>query len=663
MKTINKLYTDIQDLENFIVKNKIASNENILLQVFTAICDVNFITDLTQSIKELIPHINIIGTTTDGEIIEDKVVTNSTILSFSIFKETKIATFFSYKTNSDYTCAQGLIKQFDKTQIPKVAISFADGLHINGENYLKAFNDYDHNLIIAGGLAGDNATFTGTIVFTEKEVLSKGAVVALLYNNNLQVNTEANFGWESLGKHLTVTKAKDNVVYEIDNIKAADIYAKYLGKEVAEKLPATGIEFPLIIIKDNLRIPRAVLGKNSDDSLVFAGNLSEGDKVTFGYGNVTNILNGGEEVFKDIQSNPAESIFIYSCMARRALMGHSIKNETKKLNTIAPLSGFFTYGEFYNNKFTQNNELLNQTMTILALSESTNIPEQKDSSTIKDRRIKTNQTLKALSHLVAQTSLELEHINSSLESRIKVEIQNSKEKDKQLFQQSRLAQMGEMISMIAHQWRQPLTAISSTANTLSLDILMDNYEKDFFAKQIDNIAGYSQHLSSTIDDFRNFFKQNKERQDTTLEELVDNTLSIISSSLESKSIVLNTNFNSHKTINTYPNELKQVVLNLIKNAEDILLEKKIKNPQITIKTFYDDDYYSLSIADNAGGVPASIIDKIFDPYFTTKSKRDGTGLGLYMSKTIAQEHCGGELMVSNEDDGAIFTIKLKRNHE
>ena len=208
--------------------------------------------------------------------------------------------------------------------------------------------------------------------------------------------------------------------------------------------------------------------------------------------------------------------------------------------------------------------------------------------------------------------------------------------------------------MIAHQWRQPLAAISSTSGGINLKAKLNKLDKDTAIELSSKISNYAQHLSSTIDDFRDFFKTNKEKKETTYDEILKSVLGIIETSITNKDIKLIKEFNSTKTFHTYPNEVKQVVLNLIKNAEDILLEKKIENPTITIET-YDD---ILIVRDNAGGVPEDIIEKIFDPYFSTKTKKDGTGLGLYMSKTIIQEHCGGTLSVSNDKDGAVFKIKL-----
>ncbi len=231
-----------------------------------------------------------------------------------------------------------------------------------------------------------------------------------------------------------------------------------------------------------------------------------------------------------------------------------------------------------------------------------------------------------------------------------------KEKNKLLTQQSRMAQMGEMISMIAHQWRQPLAAISATSASIELKARLNKLDNDTAQQKAQDISAFSQHLSKTIDDFRDFFKPNKKKIETSYDELITSVLEIIGVSIRNKNIELIQELNCHDRFITYPNELKQVILNLIKNAEDALLEKRIENPYIKIATYTKEDKYILEVSDNAGGVPKNVIDDIFDPYFSTKTKKDGTGLGLYMSKTIIEEHCGGELSVSNDTEGAVFRV-------
>jgi len=653
MYTLNKKYITAGDLENFIDIHDISKNKNILLQIFTGICEVEFIENLVQTIKLLIPHIKIIGTTTDGEILEGKTYEFSTVLSFSIFEHTQVITHSAETSLDSYTTANRLIEQFDSTRKAEVAISFTDGLHINGDDYIAAFNDYDSELIVAGGLAGDNANFKNTIVFTQDEIFTNAVVVALLYSDSLFVNTKASFGWESIGKTMTITKSDKNVVYEIDGVSAFDIYSKYLGLEVSQQLPRTGIEFPLIIQKGALKIPRAVIGNNNDGSLIFAGNLNVGDKVTFGYGNIDAIVECGNSIYRDSNIKSSESIFVYSCMARKALLQDSVDEELAPLSYITSVSGFFTYGEFFSSK--DEKELLNQTMTILTLSE--NFSSSEISFKMLDMLNPINQnnsTLKALSNLISQTSKELEEINSSLQTKVKEEVEKNRQKDRQIMQQSRLAQMGEMISMIAHQWRQPLSAISATSGAIALKASRGKLDNELAFELSEKIGSYAQHLSITIDDFREFFKFNKEKKETTYSEIVRSVLNIVKATVQNQNIELVTTINSQEVFITYPNEIKQVILNIIKNAEDILLERKILNPCIVIEARGNE----LRVSDNGGGIPLDIIDKIFDPYFSTKLQKDGTGLGLYMSKTIVEDHCKGKLSVSNNDKGAVFKIIL-----
>ncbi len=253
-----------------------------------------------------------------------------------------------------------------------------------------------------------------------------------------------------------------------------------------------------------------------------------------------------------------------------------------------------------------------------------------------------------------RAELELAELNRTLEDRIAKKVAKIRVKDKYIIQQSRLAQMGEMISMIAHQWRQPLSAISATSSSIIIKAKLDKLDRVTAKELAEKIIEYSMHLSSTIDDFRNFFKTDKEKELISYNELIKSALNIIEISIINQNIELITKLNSKESIDTYTNEIKQVILNLIKNAEDVLLEKKIKNPQITIETSGN----RLSISDNGGGISQEIIEKIFDPYFSTKLEKNGTGLGLYMSKIIVEEHCGGTLSVANDANGAVFTIML-----
>jgi len=256
-----------------------------------------------------------------------------------------------------------------------------------------------------------------------------------------------------------------------------------------------------------------------------------------------------------------------------------------------------------------------------------------------------------------EQSQEINQFNKTLQQRVKEEVEKNRQKDQQLLQQSRLAQMGEMISMIAHQWRQPLSAINSTAIAINFKAQLNQLDAQEMIELSDKISSFSQHLSTTINDFGSFFKSNKEKDNVTYNEIITSVLGIIEVSLKNNNITLIKELNSKVVFHTYANELKQVILNLIQNANDILLEREVANATIIIKT----ESNRLSISDNGGGISDKIIDKIFDPYFSTKKEKNGKGLGLYIGKMIIQDHCDGELSVKNIGDGTQFTIQLPSN--
>ncbi len=253
---------------------------------------------------------------------------------------------------------------------------------------------------------------------------------------------------------------------------------------------------------------------------------------------------------------------------------------------------------------------------------------------------------------------ELNELNRTLEKRIEEEIKKNRLKDNIMMQQSKLASMGELLSMIAHQWRQPLNTISATVNSVLLRIELGNYDEQFVKEKLDSMREYIKHLSNTIDDFRNFFRPDKEKENVCVDNLITNILKITKEHIESKNIKIVMNLNCNREIYTYPNELKHVILNLINNARDALIDRKVENPLIEIETKEENDKIIIFVRDNAGGIEESILDKIFEPYFSTKSKKDGTGLGLYMSKIIVEKHIGGKIEVKNVKDGAEFKVIL-----
>lgn len=259
-----------------------------------------------------------------------------------------------------------------------------------------------------------------------------------------------------------------------------------------------------------------------------------------------------------------------------------------------------------------------------------------------------------------ESKLKIKRLNKTLNCEVENQLKLIRQKDEQLQYQSRLVQMGEILNMIAHQWRQPLSAISATTSFLSTSLILNNFSKESFLDEINKIEKYAKHLSDTIDDFRNFFKQTKTKEVTSLEEITNTTIDIVKAILQAQNIKIYLRYDCNVSFLTYKNELSQAILNIVKNAQDAFLERKIDNRIIEISTYAENEFLCLSIKDNAGGIKEEIIDKIFDIYFSTKNSKNGTGLGLYMSRIIIEDHCNGKLSVRNLEDGCIFTIKLPK---
>jgi signal transduction histidine kinase len=252
----------------------------------------------------------------------------------------------------------------------------------------------------------------------------------------------------------------------------------------------------------------------------------------------------------------------------------------------------------------------------------------------------------------------LKELNASLEKRVAEEVKHHREKEKMLIQQSKMAAMGDMISMIAHQWRQPLNQLSYVLMNIEGAYEHKELTPKYLKEKIDEGTSQLEFMSHTIDDFRNFFRPDKEREKLVVSDVVEQTIPLIEKSLESKGISLQSLLICNAEVEIFRNELMQVILNIINNAKDALMERGVAPARIMVETYETGQFVVIKICDNAGGIDEEIKERIFEPYFTTKGSDSGNGLGLYMSKTIMEKHLNGELRFENRDGGACFMIKI-----
>ncbi len=281
---------------------------------------------------------------------------------------------------------------------------------------------------------------------------------------------------------------------------------------------------------------------------------------------------------------------------------------------------------------------------------------------------KTAKENEQLSVSLAERAAELEMQNAELQRTYRdLEVETAarhrtmeelREKEQLLIQQSRMAAMGEMLGNIAHQWRQPLNALGVKVQELGFSFKNGELSKELLDANIAMAMKILQHLSQTITVFQNFTVPDKEKSLFRVEQVVADTVQIIDESLKKYGITLDVSSSGDPQTYGYPSEYRQVLMNLILNAKDAFLERRTANPRITVHSWTENGRSVLTVSDNGGGIKVAIADKIFDPFFTTKDLGKGTGVGLYLSKTIIEKNMGGRITVRNIDGGSEFRVEV-----
>ncbi|MCK5295230.1 MAG: sensor histidine kinase [Arcobacteraceae bacterium] len=283
----------------------------------------------------------------------------------------------------------------------------------------------------------------------------------------------------------------------------------------------------------------------------------------------------------------------------------------------------------------------------------------------KDSNIQNSTNYIELDNLVSNFKLMQKKIKKR-ESKVKEEIEKNKQKDKQLFEQSKMASMGEMIGNIAHQWRQPLSVISTSATGMQLQKEYGILTDEKFNNSCESINTQAQYLSKTIDDFKNFIKGERKLETFNLKDNIDSFLNLIGPTVKQYNLNVILDIKDDIKIKGYPNELQQCFINIFNNAKDILIDKKEDDKYLFISTYIKTNSAIIEFKDNAGGIALDILPKIFEPYFTTKHQSQGTGLGLHMTYSLITDGMKGSIVTNNIEyeyknnsyKGAIFTITL-----
>jgi signal transduction histidine kinase len=278
--------------------------------------------------------------------------------------------------------------------------------------------------------------------------------------------------------------------------------------------------------------------------------------------------------------------------------------------------------------------------------------EKREARLVKIMKISDNQEKK-----VMLLNDKLNEYKVHLEQLVEDEIKKREEKEKMLLQQSKLAAMGEMMDAVAHQWKQPINIINMEVDMMGYDFEDGLINQGYINQFQDKISSQVKHMTSTLNEFRSFFRPNKEVAIFNVKEMVDKVLLLIKDEFVKNQIEIIVDDRLNFTLNGIENEFKHLILNIINNAKDAFNENDIKNRIIMINIIGENNRKRIEIIDNAGGIPEHVIDDIFKANVTTKEEGKGTGIGLYMSNQIAQKH-NGKLSVSNIENGAKFIFEL-----
>jgi len=277
---------------------------------------------------------------------------------------------------------------------------------------------------------------------------------------------------------------------------------------------------------------------------------------------------------------------------------------------------------------------------------------------IKGGNLGTRLTKDTDNDALNELKIMMNNMIENLEDKIQKEINQRLAQEQILIQQSKLAAMGEMIGNIAHQWRQPIAEISAILMNMKITYEFNKFTQEYMNTKMKEANTLTSYMSQTISDFQNFFNPQGEKELFSIEQACRDAFFIVESSMKYHSINVEFNVITDSSVHGYKNEYSQVILNILSNAKDIFIERKINKPSIKIEIKTGENYAIVKIQDNAGGIKDEILDKIFEPYFTTRHKTQGTGIGLYMSKNIIERNMDGFINVHNKNQGACFIVKV-----
>jgi len=415
---------DISQLDVLIARHLTQLNSTqgeILVQVFTHSTDESTLLLLSQTIKKHLPQASVIGCSTNGEISRGKLLEDTTVISVSQFDNAHIGAHLIDLNDANETQKGEQFGQYIEAHYPnaKGLILLANAITLDCNDFMIGIQNVVGNVPIFGGGAGDYFAKEHTLVFCDDLMTAKGAAIAVLTGDDLEITVHSLQGWIPFGPTMQVTKAQDNIIYEIDHKPAKQLYQHYIGK-IEDEIFTDILSFPLMIERGNKSFARAPVYSETEDSLAFLADVEQGDQVRFGYGDINVIFEEVNQSVNTLSQFAPDAIYLFSCGCRRIYLGDDIATELMPFEAIAPTTGFFTYGEYAN--LSSETNVLNTAFVVVAVKENTQ--DKAIAAEKADYGIKTAHGSKAMTrlmHFISQVTYELEEANAKLQDIAKLD--------------------------------------------------------------------------------------------------------------------------------------------------------------------------------------------------------------------------------------------------
>ncbi|MGG4167163.1 EAL domain-containing protein [Rossellomorea vietnamensis] len=409
VKSFQYIYNDEHSLNQFIQEHGIDQYPSLLIQAFVGDSPLAVIKGLQRHINRILPRGTLIGCNSNGQVIGGSIV-SEIVLSFTIFEVTVIESLLQERSGSSKQLGQqltGVLGQSDT----KAFIVFASHLHLGVQEFLEGVSERGDEIVIAGGVSSDLPDKRPTYVFTNDEITSEGFVTASLSGEELRIHSHSIEEWQEVGPLFTITKAKGNILGEINHVKPIRLLETYLGERFVSALPDSSIEFPFLLRRENEKVAVYIMNVLPDGSVELSHGVTEGDTVSFGFVDVRDSIRSTTKLLSRLKRHPVETHFVYNCVARRRYIRDVTNQELSFFNQVSPLTGFFSYGELGGTG--GKPKLMAHSLSYLGLSESVREP-------IRDMKIDFQLTPEAdvmmsLTHLINTAEKDIKELTQNIQ--------------------------------------------------------------------------------------------------------------------------------------------------------------------------------------------------------------------------------------------------------